>query len=153
MRIAAVWDPDAAGRRLCVVADNRLNPVGEHESYSDVSELLARWGGSLESAVDAAGFAPEPIGRFEDLLGAETAVGVMHLVAPTTPPEVWAAGVTYERSREARMHESSQRDIYEKVYDAERPELFFKATGPRLVGPGSPVGLRDRRVHAGQRHE
>jgi 2-dehydro-3-deoxy-D-arabinonate dehydratase len=58
------------------------------------------------------------------------------------PVEVWAAGVTYERSREARMHESAERDVYQRVYDAERPELFLKATGPRVVGPGAPVGLR-----------
>jgi 2-dehydro-3-deoxy-D-arabinonate dehydratase len=56
--------------------------------------------------------------------------------------EVWASGVTYMRSREARMAESDTRDVYDKVYDAERPELFFKAAGRRAVGHGAPVRIR-----------
>ena len=49
--------------------------------------------------------------------------------------EVWAVGVTYLRSREAREAESTVRDVYSKVYDAERPELFFKATLENMVRP------------------
>jgi 2-dehydro-3-deoxy-D-arabinonate dehydratase len=57
--------------------------------------------------------------------------------------EVWAAGVTYERSRAARMAESEQSaDIYDRVYAAERPELFFKSAAWRLSGPGAPVSVR-----------
>jgi len=56
--------------------------------------------------------------------------------------EVWAAGVTYLRSREAREAESTVRDVYAKVYDAERPELFFKATGWRVAGHGMPIRIR-----------
>lgn len=56
--------------------------------------------------------------------------------------EIWASGVTYMRSREARMAESDTRDVYDKVYDAERPELFFKASGRRAVGPDAPVRIR-----------
>jgi 2-dehydro-3-deoxy-D-arabinonate dehydratase len=56
--------------------------------------------------------------------------------------EVWASGVTYERSREARMFESGESDIYDKVYEAERPELFFKASGWRVVGHGGAVRVR-----------
>jgi 2-dehydro-3-deoxy-D-arabinonate dehydratase len=56
--------------------------------------------------------------------------------------EVWAAGVTYLRSREAREAESTVRDVYSKVYDAERPELFFKATGWRVAGHGAPIRIR-----------
>ena len=56
--------------------------------------------------------------------------------------EVWAAGVTYLISREARMFESREADIYDKVYDAARPELFFKATGWRVSGHGQPVRVR-----------
>jgi 2-dehydro-3-deoxy-D-arabinonate dehydratase len=57
--------------------------------------------------------------------------------------EVWAAGVTYERSRTARMAESEQSaDIYDRVYDAERPELFFKSAAWRVSGPGTPVSVR-----------
>ena len=64
------------------------------------------------------------------------------LAAPIDHQEVWAAGVTYLRSRDARMEESSQKDIYDRVYDAERPELFLKATPHRVSGPGQPVGIR-----------
>jgi 2-dehydro-3-deoxy-D-arabinonate dehydratase len=57
--------------------------------------------------------------------------------------EVWAAGVTYERSSEARQEESVVADVYSRVYDAARPELFFKSVAWRVVGPGEPVGIRD----------
>lgn len=56
--------------------------------------------------------------------------------------EVWAAGVTYQRSRQARVEESGQASVYELVYEAERPELFVKAPAWRVVGPGRPVRLR-----------
>ncbi|WP_020660244.1 fumarylacetoacetate hydrolase family protein [Amycolatopsis benzoatilytica] len=56
--------------------------------------------------------------------------------------EVWAAGVTYEVSREARVEESGDADVYARVYDAERPELFFKSIGWRVRGPGEPIGVR-----------
>jgi 2-dehydro-3-deoxy-D-arabinonate dehydratase len=56
--------------------------------------------------------------------------------------EVWAAGVTYKRSEEARIEESATPDIYTKVYRAERPELFFKATPRRVAGPGQPIVVR-----------
>lgn len=64
------------------------------------------------------------------------------LLAPLDSQEVWACGVTYERSRDARMHESQQRDAYDRVYDAERPEIFFKATPSRVVGPGARIAIR-----------
>ncbi len=56
--------------------------------------------------------------------------------------EVWAAGVTYLRSREARMAESDTKDIYEKVYEADRVEVFFKGAGWRVRGPGQPIRVR-----------
>jgi 2-dehydro-3-deoxy-D-arabinonate dehydratase len=56
--------------------------------------------------------------------------------------EVWASGVTYLRSREARKEESESADIYQKVYDADRPELFFKACGWRVVGHGGTIRVR-----------
>jgi 2-dehydro-3-deoxy-D-arabinonate dehydratase len=65
--------------------------------------------------------------------------------APIGAQEIWAAGVTYLRSREARMEESKGAgggDFYAKVYDANRPELFFKATAYRTVGPGEVVRIR-----------
>jgi 2-dehydro-3-deoxy-D-arabinonate dehydratase len=55
---------------------------------------------------------------------------------PIGSQEVWGAGVTYYRSRVARMEESKEGgDFYDRVYEAERPELFFKATPNRVVGP------------------
>ncbi|MSO96380.1 MAG: fumarylacetoacetate hydrolase [Thermoleophilia bacterium] len=64
------------------------------------------------------------------------------LVRPIDPPEVWCAGVTYERSRDARTEESGS-DVYALVYDADRPELFLKdAQCRRTVGPGEPVAIR-----------
>ncbi len=65
-----------------------------------------------------------------------------HLLIPVVPSEVWAAGVTYERSREARLAETTTTGIYDRVYEAERPELFFKATASRCAGPNAPVGIR-----------
>ncbi len=56
--------------------------------------------------------------------------------------EVWAAGVTYKRSEEARMEESGTPDVYSKVYAAERPEIFFKANARRVVGPEGQIAVR-----------
>ena len=66
------------------------------------------------------------------------------LLAPLAPEEIWAAGVTYERSRSARVEESeSAADVYDLVYEAERPEIFLKDAGcRRTVGPNEPVGVR-----------
>ena len=63
--------------------------------------------------------------------------------APVERQEVWAAGVTYLRSRTARMEESGQNaSVYDRVYTAERPELFFKALAEKVVAPGDAVGIR-----------
>ena len=65
--------------------------------------------------------------------------------APIGTQEVWAAGVTYFRSRNARMEESKDAgggSFYDRVYSAERPELFFKATASRVVGPGGALRIR-----------
>lgn len=56
--------------------------------------------------------------------------------------EVWAAGVTYLRSRQEREAESTAADVYAKVYEAERPEIFFKAPGYRVVGSGELIRIR-----------
>ncbi len=66
----------------------------------------------------------------------------VRLAAPAEGQEVWAAGVTYLRSRTARVEESTLSDVYERVYEAERPELFFKAAGWRVVPSGGEVGIR-----------
>jgi len=72
----------------------------------------------------------------------------LELLAPIEAPEVWAAGVTYQRSREARNYEATGGKLdastfYDKVYDAERPELFLKSTAARTVGPNDQVNLRN----------
>lgn len=68
-----------------------------------------------------------------------------YLLPPIGTQEVWAAGVTYLRSRDARMEESKESggaDCYQKVYEAERPELFFKSLPHRVVGHGGHVNIR-----------
>ena len=67
------------------------------------------------------------------------------ILPPIGNQEVWAAGVTYFRSRDARMEESKDAgggNFYDRVYSAARPELFFKATPHRVVGPGAKVAIR-----------
>jgi 2-dehydro-3-deoxy-D-arabinonate dehydratase len=67
----------------------------------------------------------------------------VRLLAPVERQEIWAAGVTYLRSKKARMEEStSSASAYDKVYDAVRPELFFKCVPGKVVGPGGFVGIR-----------
>lgn len=99
--------------------DSYINKVGLYESIQDGRQQLT------------------PITEEEFLL--------QNLLAPIGRQEVWASGVTYKRSKEARMEESekSRGDyFYEKVYDAERPELFFKSTPDRVSGPGEAVHIR-----------
>jgi|GEM_PF-149631 len=72
----------------------------------------------------------------------EPAPGTPHLLPPVDRQEVWAAGVTYAWSREARVREARSKDVYVRVYDAERPELFFKSTAEKVVGPHDWIGLR-----------
>jgi 2-dehydro-3-deoxy-D-arabinonate dehydratase len=85
---------------------------------------------------------PDFLSPFLDSIATDEAA-----LGPLLPPieneqEVWASGVTYRRSREARTHESTVKDVYEKVYVADRPELFFKATGSRVVGHGMQIRVR-----------
>src|SRR3954468_19395411 len=98
-------------------------------------------------------------GRLEDLLSrtaAEFRSAVEHIAAAgpvedrpvrLLPPvdgrtEVWAAGVTYQRSSDARQEESQVADVYARVYDAPRPELFFKSVAWRTCGHDEPIGVR-----------
>ena len=78
-------------------------------------------------------------------LGGFDWLGQQQILAPVGNQEVWAAGVTYLRSKAARMEESKESGasvFYDKVYDAERPELFFKGVGSRVIGPGGYVRIR-----------
>ncbi|MEI9892693.1 MAG: fumarylacetoacetate hydrolase family protein [Chthoniobacter sp.] len=81
----------------------------------------------------------------EQISRAEQVVRPAELLAPIGNQEVWAAGVTYLRSRDARIDESKDAGggtFYDRVYDAPRPEIFFKATPQRVVGPGAKVRIR-----------
>ncbi len=69
------------------------------------------------------------------------AENVPHLLTPIDSPEVWGCGVTYKRSADMRDDDSEQ-DIYSRVYHADRPEIFFKATPARCVGPNGFIGIR-----------
>ena len=86
--------------------------------------------------------------RLRAAIGKADALGAIDpatVLAPVVSQEVWAAGVTYYRSRSARMEESKDAgggSFYDRVYAAERPELFFKATGRRVVGPNGAVRIR-----------
>jgi len=87
-------------------------------------------------------------GILRGLIAGRTPVPGFHqaeLLAPIGTQEVWAAGVTYYRSRGARMEESKDAgggSFYDRVYSAERPELFFKSTASRTVGTGGKVRIR-----------
>jgi 2-dehydro-3-deoxy-D-arabinonate dehydratase len=92
--------------------------------------------------------AADPVRLTSTLYAAGSAVAApdaAQLRAPIQNQEVWASGVTYLRSMTARMEESRDAgggSFYDRVYNAERPELFFKATPPRVVGPGGKVRIR-----------
>jgi 2-dehydro-3-deoxy-D-arabinonate dehydratase len=115
-------------RRLCLLSDDGPRPIAD---WDDLAALIAARpdAETLEELLAGEPIADEPIGGAEAL--------------PLRPPEVWAAGVTFRRSREARRQESDhEQDAYARVYDAERPELFLKANDWRVVGPGDAIGLR-----------
>ncbi|MEX2043978.1 MAG: fumarylacetoacetate hydrolase family protein [Opitutus sp.] len=90
--------------------------------------------------------AADPVAVAEKAFAAGTATTPpAQLLPPVGTQEVWAAGVTYQRSMTARMEESKDAGggtFYDKVYAADRPELFFKATPHRVAAPGGPVRIR-----------
>jgi len=93
---------------------------------------------NLYQALEAEISGTTPLGKSDLLKG-------MTIQAPIQSQEIWAAGVTYTRSRDARMEESKDAgggSFYDMVYDAVRPELFFKAPSYRCVGPGEQVRIR-----------
>ena len=81
-------------------------------------------------------------GAAVDKPSAAIALDAVELLPPIDTQEVWASGVTYSRSRDARMEESTQKDVYDLVYEAARPELFLKATASRVSGSGGTVAIR-----------
>jgi 2-dehydro-3-deoxy-D-arabinonate dehydratase len=109
-----------------------------------ISSWLRQSAGRVASAIaDLESLTPQAEGRFSIAEFGSPLPDQPHLLAPVDGQEVWAAGVTYERSREARQEEARDGgDVYARVYFAERPEIFFKAQGWRVVGPGGEVGIR-----------
>jgi 2-dehydro-3-deoxy-D-arabinonate dehydratase len=85
-----------------------------------------------------------PLAQLREILDRPNGPEVHGRELPPLAPEseVWGAGVTYLRSRDARKEESGTPDVYQKVYEADRPELFFKANFRRTVGNGDVVGKR-----------
>ena len=96
----------------------------------------------IARALLAEGGEPESIDLDELLDGTRGEYGDYLIDRPIDPPEVWAAGVTYKSSEMERRRESSAPDVYSMVYQAERPELFFKSTADRCAGPFEDVGIR-----------
>jgi 2-dehydro-3-deoxy-D-arabinonate dehydratase len=129
------------GARIGVVRDGEVYDVTER--WPTMADFL-RWsvghGAGLGEALVKLTTGAAPVGRMDAMTqgGGEG----MRLLKPTDAQEVWAAGVTYERSRVAREEESAGSGIYDRVYTAPRPEIFFKATPSRTVGPGEPVAVR-----------
>ena len=90
--------------------------------------------------------AEDPVAQVSSLFGTvlrRVELSEVTFCAPVERQEVWAAGVTYLRSKTARMEESDfSATAYDKVYSADRPELFFKSLAEKVAGPGEPVGIR-----------
>lgn len=102
-------------------------------SFSDLARVAAVVDAGVDGVAERLLDAADPV--------APDAVADAPLL-PVVPAEVWAAGVTYEISSEAREAESELPDVYARVYRSDRPEVFFKATPSRTVGPGDAVGIR-----------
>ena len=131
-----------------LVQDDRIYPLSPLDAAAGPPAVeaghpsfLSAWLPTL--AGDRAGAAADL-----ELLAGQAQAGVslplaaVRLLAPVDAQEVWAAGVTYERSRAARLDESGGLDFYDRVYTAERPELFFKALPGRVVGSGDTIWVR-----------
>jgi 2-dehydro-3-deoxy-D-arabinonate dehydratase len=136
MRIIRYADSDAP--RLAAVKDTG-------EVYPLPAQDFMQW---IEQ-VDREG--KKPLAWLADFTASqrplELGMDELSLLVPVVAPEVWAAGVTYERSRQARNYEATAGKMdattfYDKVYEADRPELFMKSTAARTVGPGETLCLR-----------
>nr|WP_225956133.1 fumarylacetoacetate hydrolase family protein [Amycolatopsis lexingtonensis] len=111
--------------RVGLLADERLRPL----AVASMSELLRHSVAEIRELAETAG---EPV----------PAAGAQLLPPLDGRMEVWAAGVTYLRSEEARREESADEDVYARVYRAERPELFFKSPAWRVVTDDEPIAVR-----------
>ncbi|MBL8800216.1 MAG: fumarylacetoacetate hydrolase family protein [Planctomycetia bacterium] len=130
MQLCKFFHPAAGEVGVGVLTGERVQPLNLTKyGLNSLSDLLHAEQPAQIAAACSAG-APLPL----------TAVT---LLAPVDRQEVWAAGVTYKRSQEARERESAgAARFYDLVYSASRPELFFKALPERVAGPGTPVRIR-----------
>ncbi|HET8576869.1 MAG TPA: fumarylacetoacetate hydrolase family protein [Methylomirabilota bacterium] len=136
------------GKRVGVVdGDSVLDITAPRAGVASVADLLVSAGTAarLESRVRALARTARAKVAWASLDRAPSPRRP-HLLAPLDPPEVWGAGITYRRSREyyeAHTGEGGRtKGIYDFVYESDRPELFFKATAARTVGPNAPIGIR-----------
>jgi 2-dehydro-3-deoxy-D-arabinonate dehydratase len=107
-----------------------------------VRDLTAAGVRRLDDLLERADLA-EQLARVRRSAGAEWPVDQVRLLTPVESQEIWAAGVTYLRSKQARMEESDfSARAYDHVYEAARPEIFFKAVPEKVVSPGEAVGIR-----------
>lgn len=118
--------------KLGLVVDDHVVDVGGSGGPRTLADAMRLSNGDLAAALEAASASN----------GSRSVMSDATVLAPIDEQEVWAAGVTYLRSRNARMEESTQKDVYDQVYEADRPEIFFKATPNRVSGPGAPVAIR-----------
>ena len=114
--------------------------VGQLVDAFTVADLSAAGITSVTELLEDSG----RIQRVEALTGVPTVqLSEVKLLTPVEQQEVWAAGVTYLRSKKARMEESDfSANAYDQVYEAPRPEIFFKSLPDKVVHPGEPVGIR-----------
>lgn len=126
LRDGLVYDLSASGRAELTTLENLLIASLDRPVHQWLGEV--NWG-------DLAAFEPS---QFD----VPPAADRPHWLPPVDRQEVWAAGVTYAWSREARVREAASKEIYIKVYEAERPELFFKSLPEKVVGPNDWVGIR-----------
>ncbi len=132
-----------AGARIGVLRDETVYDVTE--AVGSVADWLRSTVGRVQAAIDALdGLATAATVRTEaSRLDQAPSPDHAHWLPPVDSQDVWAAGVTYERSRAARQEEAQDGgDVYARVYTAKRPEIFFKAQGAWVVGTHDAVGIR-----------
>jgi 2-dehydro-3-deoxy-D-arabinonate dehydratase len=135
------------GVRVGVVEDGDIVDVSEI-GRRRISTILQLFRAAERDGTNVEGYIMRRIGRRRikryaySELDTNPSRSRPHLVLPIDPPEVWGAGVTYTISRDAREFETKAHGIYAMVYQAERPELFLKATKGRCVGPRQPICIR-----------
>ena len=147
MKLCQFWMP-GRGRRVGVVeGDEIVDVTSRPAGVTSVLDAVARAGTAARLERLVAPLARRSRARLAfAALDRAPSPRRPHLLAPIDAPEVWGAGITYRRSMqyyEAHTGDAGRtRGIYDYVYEAERPELFFKATAARTAGPRAPVGIR-----------